>query len=92
MIIVSRHKALVEYLQERRLVGKDVKVISRVEDVSEIEGMIVVGVLPLHLAAHCKEVWEVPLNLPLELRGVELGIEDIRKYAEPIQAYQVISL
>ena len=92
MIVVTRHKALVEYLQEKGYVGSAVKVIPYIKSISEISGEIVIGVLPLHLAVYCKEVWEVPLDLPLELREVELGIKDIWRYANPIQCYQVKNL
>ena len=51
-----------------------------------------VGVLPLHLAAEAIEVWEVPLTVPAELRGVELTLQQVRQYAAPVRRYRVHAL
>lgn len=91
-IVVTRHPALVEYLQEKGLVGEDVEVLSHVSDPeNELRGKIVAGVLPLHLAAHCVAVIEVPLNLTPEDRGKELSLERVREIAGPARAWSVAS-
>ena len=49
-------------------------------------GRRVVGVLPLHLAA---EVVNIAINPPIELRGVELSLAQVRQYATPPAVYRV---
>ena len=52
----------------------------------------VIGVLPLALACYTKSLTEVPLTLPIELRGKELTIEEIRQYASKPVTYIVRQL
>ena len=88
VVVVTRHAALVEYLRELELVGEDCKVISHATP-EEIEGKHVIGVLPIALAALAEKVTVVPLNLPAELRGVELGIEEVRAHAGAPETFRV---
>lgn len=83
-VVVTRHEALVEYLKEINLVSDGVEVISHATP-EAVTGKDVIGVLPLRLVALAKSITEVPLALPAELRGCELTIEQVRKYAgEPV--------
>lgn len=84
-IIVTRHPALVEHLAEQGYTGK---VVAHATD-DDVRGQHVVGVLPLRLAALAASVTEVPLNLPPELRGVELTLEQVRAYAGEPVTYRV---
>lgn len=102
VVIVTRHTALVTYLVgmdiflaaiggkevQVRIAG-DTPVISHVVTPAQIAGKVVVGVLPLHLAALCSAVVEVELDLPPELRGKELDLPQIQKYARGLRAYRV---
>lgn len=47
------------------------------------------GVLPLHLASLANTVTTVDMNLPAEMRGKELSLEDIKKYLVDISTYKV---
>jgi putative CRISPR-associated protein (TIGR02620 family) len=87
-IIVTRHPPLVEYLHETGLAPEDAEVLDHASP-GEIEGAHVIGVLPLHLAALCDRVTVVPLDLPSELRGVELSLAQVRQYAGPARTYTV---
>jgi len=92
VIIVTRHTALVELLIERKIISEGTcEILSHVTP-DQIEGAHVIGVLPLYLAAHAQQVTEIPMNLPPELRGLELDIETIRKYAGEPATYQVTRL
>ena len=55
----------------------------------DIKGKVVLGVLPLHLAAEADMVIEVPLNLPAELRGKDLTVDEMRPYVGKPVAYRV---
>ena len=83
-LVVTRHQALVEYLRELNLVPAGVRVISHAA-ADDVRNAHVYGVLPLHLAAEAERVTEVTLNLPAELRGQELNLEQVRQFAgEPV--------
>lgn len=79
-IVVTRHQGLVAYLVEIGLISPDTSVIAHAT-AENVKGKDVIGVLPLSLAVEANSVTEVPMNLPAELRGKELSLEDTRKYA-----------
>ena len=84
-IIITRHPALVEYLVESGLVPADAPCVSHADE-SMVTGKHVIGVLPLRLAALAASVTEIPLDIPAELRGHELTIDQVRQYAgEPVR-------
>lgn len=87
-LVVTRHKALVYYLIERGLVRADVRVIAHATP-DDVRGRHVIGVLPLALAVEAEKVTEIPLQVPAELRGVELDLEQVRQYAGPPRTYKV---
>jgi putative CRISPR-associated protein (TIGR02620 family) len=87
-VIVTRHPALVQYLHEIGLTTGAETVLSHVSE-ADVTGRVVIGVLPLHLAAVAERVIEVPLSVPPELRGVELTLEQVRQHAGTPVAYSV---
>ena len=87
-VIVTRHPALVSFLIEMGLADKSTPVIGHATP-EAIKGKNVLGVLPLHLAVEAKSVTEVPMDIPPEMRGKELTIEQMRQYALTPRTYQV---
>jgi len=87
-VIVTRHLALVEHL---RLIGiaTDTSCVIEHATRADIEGKDVVGVLPLSLCCYTNSITEIPLSLPLELRGKELSIEDVQRFAGAPVTYRV---
>jgi len=81
-LVVTRHQALVEYLEEKEMIAEGAKVISHVSSADEVRGKKVVGVLPHNLSCLCETFTEIPIALPPELRGKDLSLEDIRKYID----------
>jgi len=73
-VIVTRHAGLVEVLAEMGYTGK---VISHATP-DDVRGKVVLGVLPLHLAAQTALFGEITLNLTPEQRGVELTAQEVR--------------
>ncbi|MBT9153354.1 MAG: hypothetical protein DDT39_00011 [Firmicutes bacterium] len=79
-VIVSRHTALIEYLHAIGIAPVGAQVIAHATP-ADVAGKKVFGVLPLRLAALATSVVEVPLELPSELRGVELTLKQVQQYA-----------
>lgn len=79
-VIVTRHQALVEYLIEIGLASTHSRVIEHATEF-DVAGRRCIGVLPLRLALLASSVVEIPLNLPPELRGKELSLDQVRAYA-----------
>ena len=71
-VLVSRHKATIEWLRNEKHFSEDIRVLSHISSPDEIEGKIVIGNIPIHLAHYAKEVWNVTIDLPPELRGSDL--------------------
>jgi hypothetical protein len=88
IVVVTRHPALVEYLIEKRIIDQHATVVTHAT-VEQVRGKHVVGVLPLRLAAMAACITEVPLIVPPEMRGVELTVEDVRKFAGEPATYSV---
>jgi hypothetical protein len=87
-LIVTRHPNLLAYLIEIGLADTNTEVVSHASP-DFLRGKKVLGVLPHSLSCLCESFTEVPLNLPPELRGVELTLEQIREYASPPATYKV---
>ena len=84
-VVVTRHPALVEYLREEGVIDETTEIIEHASP-DDVRGRHVIGVLPHHLSAEAASVTEVPLNLPPELRGQELTVEQVRQYAVTVLA------
>ena len=87
-LVVTRHKALVQYLLRCGLVLEGTPVLAHAT-AEDVRGKHVFGVLPLRLACLAAKVTEVPLDLPPELRGQELGLEQVEAYAGQARTYVV---
>ena len=87
-LIVTRHQGLVEFLREKGYVAPDVTVLSHAT-AEDVAGNTVWGVLPHNLSVLTNKFIEIPLDLPLEMRGKELTLEDMYKYAGEPVAYSV---
>ena len=85
-ILITRHEALVEFLQKQGL--KFDMVVSHA-DAETVNGKDVYGVLPLHLAALANTITSVDMNLPAEMRGKELSLEDVERYFVGFATYKV---
>ena len=75
-IVVTRHKALLEYLVKYGYVEKDVQHLTRARP-EDIKGKHVYGILPNWLACHAGKLTELQLDLPIGKRHIELSIDDI---------------
>lgn len=87
-LIVTRHPGLVAYLREIGLADAETVVVPHATP-DMVRGKCVCGVLPHSLSCLCATFTEVPLDLPQELRGAELTVEQVRQYARPAVTYRV---
>jgi len=87
-LVVTRHSGLVDYLRELGLLADDAEVLSHASP-DQVRYKRVVGVLPHSLSCLCEVFAEVPMNLPPELRGQELDLEQVRKFSGPLTTYVV---
>ncbi len=86
IVIVTRHAGLVQYLAEQFSITGRVVAHATPDD---IRGKVVIGVLPLSLASIASEVWSIDLDLPAELRGVELTLAQVSRHAKGMVKYTV---
>ena len=84
-IIITRHRGLVEYLAQQGIEGT---VVSHASE-KDVTGRDVIGVLPLRLACLTQRFVEVSLTIPLELRGVEMTLEQIKSCKPVLQEYVI---
>ena len=87
--VVTRHKALVDYLLDKDIIKEGDYSLIEHADYKDVEGQDVIGVLPLQLASYAKSVTEVPLKLTPEMRGKELTSEEVEQIAEKPVKYIV---
>jgi len=85
-IVITRHPALVEYLIGEGIILPNTPVIEHAT-VEDVTGRHVIGVLPHYLSCLTKTYTEVSMNLPQELRGKELTLEEIETYTTNINTY-----
>jgi putative CRISPR-associated protein (TIGR02620 family) len=86
-VIITRHAGLENFLASLGITGT---VISHATE-EDVTGKQVVGVLPLHLAERAASVTSVDMQLPAELRGVELSEEQVRRHFVGLTTYKVMT-
>ena len=86
--VVTRHAGLIQYLEEIGLIDSTAEVIGHATP-EQVVGQNVIGVLPHSLSCLCNTFTEVPMNIPAELRGKELTLEQMRQYGSTPVTYMV---
>jgi putative CRISPR-associated protein (TIGR02620 family) len=86
-VIVTRHAGMVQWLKNHGIVGD---VISHVENVEQIAGKNVYGILPLHLAIECNCITTVDMDIPAEKRGMDISPEEMDEYGATMRTYIVL--
>jgi hypothetical protein len=90
-IVVTRHPGLLEYLQDIGIADEKTVTLSHATP-DDVRGKHVAGVLPHSLSCLTRSYTEVPLDLPRELRGAELTVDEMHGYVSgPPVTYRVIS-
>ena len=84
-IIVSRHPAQVAYIRSLGFSG----VVREHVTASDVEGKIVIGNLPMNLAALCVRVGCADMKIPADKRGCELTLAEVKEYSNGVVWYTV---
>lgn len=87
-IIVTRHPALKQYLIDKGIATEATLVLDHATE-EDVKGKDVAGVLPMHLAALTATFTTVELDLPLEMRGKELSLDDMNKYCKGLRTFLI---
>lgn len=88
LLVVTRHKALADLLREKGIISGDCDYMEHA-GVDDVQGRDVVGNLPLHLAARCHTITSVAMSVPLEMRGRELTLDELREVYRGVHTYRV---
>ena len=85
-VIVSRHAGAIEWLRRQGITGTVIEQ----ANVADVRGKVVVGNLPLHLAAAAHQVGSIDLpGLTREQRGKDLSAEEMDAAGAVIRWYVV---
>lgn len=87
-LVVTRHPALLEYLEEIGFNLADVESATHATP-DMVRGKTVCGVLPHSLSCLADLFVEIPMKIPAEKRGYELDIRDMRRYASDPVVYRI---
>lgn len=82
-LIVTRHQGLVDWLRERGWTGDHIPHAGA----EEVEGRVVVGVLPMHLAALTSKFISATIKVPVEARGREWSKEELEVWGCSLHWY-----
>jgi CRISPR-associated protein Csx16 len=89
--VVTRHPGAAEWVQ--RHLGRTVRVVDHLHPHEIVPGTRYHGVFPLNLAAaicHAgAQCWAISMQVPPELRGRELGAEQLEALGARLVRYQV---
>ncbi|MEJ5169384.1 MAG: CRISPR-associated protein Csx16 [Fimbriimonadales bacterium] len=88
-LIVTRHQGLVDIARRMGLATDGCPVLAHAT-ADDVRGKVVLGVLPLHLAALAKAVVSIDLDLPADRRGTDLSAEEMLPYVRGVSVYRVI--
>lgn len=87
-LVVTRHKALYEWLLKNNHIKKDTKQIAKAST-DDVKDKHVYGILPNWLACKAGLFTEVQLRLPEEARGRELSVEEVDFYVIKPRTYKI---
>ena len=91
-LLVTRHQATVLWLAEQHIAVDSLIPHLDIEDIRK--GDTVIGTLPIQLAcAVCHKgatYRHLTLDMPAELRGQELGVEQLKRCNPRLERYEVI--
>lgn len=90
-LVVTNNNALLIYLHSMKIVDPFTPVKYPVT-AKDVIGKRVIGKLPHKLSCEALSYTEIPLHLPPELEGLELILEDYKRYADKPVVYKVAKL
>ena len=91
VVVVTRHKVLVDLLRDHGIIPDGAVVVEHATP-DIVKDKVVVGILPLHLAALAKEIIAPEIDTPPDARGRELSREELEKFFRGVKRYKVVEL
>jgi len=88
-IIISRHPGAIEWLKRHHPELSGAKVLKHAVP-DDLFGNVVIGTLPVNLAALAKEYWHLTMDIPVEARGKELTADDMEEFGCKINRYIIM--
>lgn len=90
-LVITRHKALYEYLINHKYIEKNTPCISHANE-DDVKDKHVFGVLPFWLASKASKYTEIQLRIPHDKKGKELTLDEVEFYAIKPRTYKVVEL
>lgn len=90
-LLVTRHQHLKEFLYQEGLIESNTPCITHAT-MDQVRGKNVIGNLPMHLAAQAASIMSITINVPVEKRGSELTVEELREYTTDFCWYRVTEI
>jgi putative CRISPR-associated protein (TIGR02620 family) len=87
-LVVTRHPGLAAWLMREGLIDASTPVIEHAAP-ADVRGLHVMGVLPHHLSALAASITEVQLDIPRDMRGIELSADQVAAFARGMHTYKV---
>ncbi len=89
VVVIGKYKSFVEFVKKLGIF--DWSTVTVVERASphDVIGKVVVGAIPVDLAARASLVLVPKFNLPKELHDKELTLEEIKKYFVKFRVFSV---
>ena len=87
-LIISRHAGAMGWIQKHHPEFAECELITHASP-EILKGKRVIGILPIQLAVLATEFWNLSLNVPANMRGKELTIEDMEKFDCKIEQFQI---
>ena len=93
IFFITRHPGALDWLKKQQL---SADIVLGHLDLSVIKpGDVVIGLLPVHLAAAvCNagaDYWHLSMELPYEARGTELTADEMEAYGARLEQFTVVS-
>lgn len=88
-LIVTRHKALVEWIFERGIAPAGTQVIPYASE-DDVRDRDCIGHLPLRFASLARSVTDIQMYIPEDRLGQELTLDDVRQMVGEAHTYIVL--
>lgn len=91
MIVVTRHRDLINLMLEMGIVKSDWPIFEHIDNLDFVRGKDLIGVVPAKLGILANSVTELPLNIPVEHHGTDIPLDLLRNMVagEP-QTYKLV--
>jgi len=90
-IIVTKHKAVEEYVKLKGIADINTPVYSQVSS-DFVKGKHIIGIVPFNIAASCELFTEVKVTLRRGRSNIELSLEQLEAMVQQVKTYKVMEI